>query len=361
MQPYLTSSDRQFSLDPENGILGTALRQNVLLLVIVAVYFAAALVLCFVTSVPVFSGSLSSIFWMLVSLAPTFFLTMIVWRFTHMVVTVRPEKPIGWLARDLWTTLVKDHLRLASGVTAIVGVVFFATVFAYVKETIPALNPFDWDVTFAELDRQVHGGVDPYVLLSPLFAAPFMYQIADLAYSAWFLLIYFFVFLACMDQENLHRRNTFLIAFALSWVIGGSILATVFSSVGPIYFQAFGFGDDFLPLEEMLRRVNEHTPLVAVELQAMLLDGYRSGEGLSGISAMPSMHLATSWLLAFQAFRYSRALGWIMVAFAVIIQIGSVMLAWHYAIDGYAGFLIAVFCWFTGAKLAGLQGRINGA
>ena len=109
----------------------------------------------------------------------------------------------------------------------------------------------------------------------------------------------------------------------------------------------------------MLTRINAETPLVAVELQAMLLDGYQNSGGLGGISAMPSMHLATSWLMAFQAFRYTRALGWTMVAFAIMIQVSSVLLGWHYAIDGYFGFLVALVCWICGAGLARLQARIN--
>jgi hypothetical protein len=34
------------------------------------------------------------------------------------------------------------------------------------------------------------------------------------------------------------------------------------------------------------------------------------------------------------------------MAFALIILVGSIHLGWHYAVDAYAGFLVAAGCWF---------------
>lgn len=339
----------------------TALMQNAILLVLVLCYLGLALWISSLTFIPFHIGSLSDLMWMTLALVPTFLLTMVIWRFAHMAASVRPEKPTQWLVKDLRTLLVHDHPRLFSGCLAVMCIVFFSAIFGFVKETIPVLNPFAWDQAFAQLDRSLHGGVDPFVSLRPLIENSVVMQAADLSYSVWFLLIYFFVFLACMDQENLRRRNTFLFAFILSWIIGGSVLAVLFSSVGPIYYQAFGFGDQFALLETLLSDVNAQTPLLAVELQNMLLNGYKTGDGMSGISAMPSMHLATAWLMAFQAFQYSRVFGWIMIIFAVIIQVSSVILGWHYAIDGYAGLMVAGFCWVFGKRLADIQDWIDEA
>lgn len=359
MQTDLLSGQAPISQPAHGGLVATVLRQNSILCVIIGGYFLAALILSAQISVPLLAGRLSVFFWMLLGLVPIFLVSMVIWRFAYMVAHVRPARPIHWLLGDLRRILITDRLRILSGGSAILGIVFFALIFSYVKEAIPLINPFTWDGFFASLDRLVHGGIDPYLLLLPALGNAISFQIADLTYSVWFILIYFFGFLACMDQENPDRRNTFLFAFLLSWIIGGSLLATLFSSVGPIYYQAFGYGDQFAPLQDVLAQINETTPLVAVELQAMLLEGYQNGGGLGGISAMPSMHLATSWLMAFQGFRYNRALGWTMVGFAVVIQLSSVLLGWHYAIDGYLGLLVAIFCWICGAGLARVQHRIN--
>jgi membrane-associated phospholipid phosphatase len=49
--------------------------------------------------------------------------------------------------------------------------------------------------------------------------------------------------------------------------------------------------------------------------------------------------------MAIIAFKYRRWAGIMMTIFASLIMVGSVMLAWHYAVDGYAGILIAILCW----------------
>ena len=40
-----------------------------------------------------------------------------------------------------------------------------------------------------------------------------------------------------------------------------------------------------------------------------------------------------------------------MAAFLVVILIGSVQLAWHYAVDGYAGILIAWGAWALAGRM----------
>ena len=343
----------------ETSILFRALGQNRILIFFVFSYLFAAGLVSAAISDPIHTIQPKYLMWMLISVVPIFLLSMVLWRFGNMVLNVKPEKPIYWLARDLRHCLISDRERVLSGFIAAFSIVFFAAVFSYVKDSIPQMNPFSWDPTFAHLDRMLHGGYDPYVLLAPVFGNPLMTKLADSAYSLWFLLIYFFAFTACMDKENPTRRNRFLFAFFLSWIIGGSILATIFSSVGPVYYQDFGFGDQFMPLVDRLHEIGASTSLTALELQAALLDGYQNNGKLTGISAMPSMHLALAWLIAFQSFQYRRVFGWVMIGFALMIQFSSVHLGWHYAVDGYLGFGVAIICWFAASWLAKLQNRFD--
>lgn len=229
------------------------------------------------------------------------------------------------------------------GLLALAAVALFIGSFSFVKPLIPRMAPFSWDPELAELDRLLHFGLDPYKLLMPLMAHPYVLKALNIAYHAWFFLFYFFVFVAAFSKGR--ERNIFLCAFVLTWALGGNGLAILLSSGGPVYYEALGFGTDFAPLMEMLRAADDVTTLWALDVQASLWDSYRGLAAPRGISAMPSMHVAISVLMTLYAYRHSSWAGRILLAFTAVIMVGSVALAWHYAVDGYVGAAVALACW----------------
>jgi membrane-associated phospholipid phosphatase len=60
---------------------------------------------------------------------------------------------------------------------------------------------------------------------------------------------------------------------------------------------------------------------------------------------MPSMHVASSCLMALGAYQISRPLGRAMAVFAALIWIGSIQLGWHYAVDGIVGAAMTFAVW----------------
>jgi hypothetical protein len=93
-------------------------------------------------------------------------------------------------------------------------------------------------------------------------------------------------------------------------------------------------------------------PLGVIDTQLLLWDGYQ-GKGLRlGISAMPSMHNASAFLFALTCWHLNRKLGIALFIFTGMILLGSVHLAWHYAIDGYIGFAIALLSWWVSGIIA---------
>jgi membrane-associated phospholipid phosphatase len=67
----------------------------------------------------------------------------------------------------------------------------------------------------------------------------------------------------------------------------------------------------------------------------------------SGISAMPSLHVATSLSFAILGWKTSRLVGVLLGMFAAIILIGSVHLGWHYAVDGYLSIALTGLIWWA--------------
>jgi membrane-associated phospholipid phosphatase len=131
------------------------------------------------------------------------------------------------------------------------------------------------------------------------------------------------------------------------------LLGTFFSSAGPCFYNFVVAGENpYADLMASLKLANESYTIWAVPTQDTLWQSHLRGHGdVEGISAMPSMHVGTAVLFLLTA----RASGvrwfkWFTTVFALAIFFGSIMLGWHYAVDGYAGALIALLCWWASGK-----------
>lgn len=273
---------------------------------------------------------------------------VLIWRVFHATYVVRPANRLTWMKDDILAFL-RDRERLVSGVVATVLVSIGLATSGRAKSLIPLLNEFSWDEAFMEIDKALHLGFHPFELVFSVGPGSDFVGFIAYNYSFWFTLIFFVLYTTCFVRPDSPVRMQFLVAFILVWAIGGNLVATIFSSAGPVYYERLGLGPTFAPLEQLLQERSGRAIRGVFVLQDQLWSMYRTSDGLSIISAFPSMHVATSTLMAIVAFHFRRWAGILMSIFAALIMLGSVLLAWHYAVDGYAGALIAVFCW----KLSG--------
>lgn len=280
-----------------------------------------------------------------VVLCPIFLAVLLIGSVARAAFVERPRHPLQWLLAEI-RLRATDPDRLVGGSIVLGLVLIFMSSFTVLKAAIPILHPFAWDAALAQADAALHFGAPPWEWLWPVLGNPFATTAINAAYNIWFFVLYFIILYEAFSGSDLHRRMRFLVAFMFTWGIGGNVLATVFSSAGPVYYDRLGLGATFEPLMAGLRRLSEVAPVWSLSLQDILWSGYtgRSNQ-IVGISAMPSMHMASSVLFALWGFSRSRLAGWCLSAYAAVIMLGSVHLGWHYAIDGYAGALIAVLCW----------------
>ncbi len=254
---------------------------------------------------------------------------------------------------DTWRSLVGWFLnpsRTLNFLLIFASLPFFMSVFVAFKGSIPVVQPFSWDVRFSEWDRLLHFGWLPWEILQPLLGRPAITQAIDLGYYLWFPILWMTViWQAWHGDRDSDTRSQFLVSFAACWILLGTVAATMFSSAGPVYFAAVtGAPDPYAPLIEYLQVVNAQDSLRAIWAQDFLWQGY-SDPGVAqieGISAMPSLHISMVVLLTLLGFRIQRWLGWVYAAFAGLIFVGSVHLAWHYAIDAYAAALGTLVIWW---------------
>lgn len=279
-------------------------------------------------------------------------------KFIHLAVVTRPQRPTMALAKWLMAWVTRGD-RLANAIHCLVSFYLVLIGFSALKEAIPAIVPFAFDSTFMHLDRAVHLGHDPWRLLQPLLGTPMITAVLNMAYNAWFFVMFICLFWQGFATRGNVLRTQFLLAFALTWFVGGNIMATAASSAGPAFYGALGLSPNpYADLLAYLHSANESYPVFALKVQDMLWAAYTGKEtAAAGISAMPSMHVATSVLFALMAWRVNRWAGVGLWVFAAVIMLGSVHLAWHYAIDGYVGALVAVGCW----QGAGIIARRNEA
>jgi hypothetical protein len=244
--------------------------------------------------------------------------------------------------------------RLANIVHSTVVISIFMSAFTTLKIFLPEIHAFQWDVAFMEWDRTLHFGFHPYELLQPVLGYPHISKALNIAYNAWFFVMFTAWIVLGYARYDTRLRQHFLLAFMLCWFTGTNVLGTIFSSAGPCFYgRLLGVEDPFQPLMVYLNQVNAITELYSLATQHMLWEGYVGNESvLKGISAMPSMHVATCVLLALLGFASGRRwLGWSFVVFTAVIFLASIHLAWHYAIDGYAGAVVALVAWFGAGRI----------
>ena len=268
-----------------------------------------------------------------------------------IVLTPSRDRPVRgalrWLTSRNWFEIVLLRVPFAFLLMSLV-----AHVYLNFKVNIPNFAPYSWDHAFAEIDRLLFLGNDPWVIthwvLSSLDATIFL----DNLYLLWFNLLKLGVLSVAVLPMRNHTRLTFLLAYGLNWIIGGVLLAIILPAAGPVYMERITGDPTFAPLMDLLYQYSQLTEVKALGVQEFLWEGYTNPDvDPLGISAFPSLHLemaATSTLLGFAV---SRVIGWTLVVYTAALLVGSVHLGWHYAIDGIAGIALAIVFWRISARV----------
>lgn len=283
----------------------------------------------------------------------------LVWPLLSLLIH-RPARPIRHLAEG-----ARRHLRppslLWSLPILLACPLIFAT-FSEFKTALPSIRPFAYDALFARLDAAIHFGLDPWVVTHALFGSPSATIVIQFFYLLWLFAFSATFLWQILDLRRPELRLRFLLTFIVCWSLLGMLAAVLLSSAGPIFYAEIVGTDRFAALTERLAAVRETPPLQTLLIRDELWSAYEDPSAdslIRGISAMPSMHVSMAVLMALLGWHYGRVAGWAGTLFAVMIMIGSVHLAWHYAIDGYLAAIATLVIWWINGRFAALwHGRM---
>ncbi len=328
-------------------LLRRSLREHALFIALIVIYVLAELYLPAMLGVatpfePAFSYKFFSYMSGLTLAVPACLYVL------YVMIVVRPPRLTASLASDLRRFLGPE--RVASVLPVFLLFPFFGSAFSYFRVYIPSFRPFSWDPVLAEWDRWLHGGMHPWQWLQPILGHPYATTAINGIYHLWFVVMFGVILWQMGALARPRRRMQFFLTFVLLWGLLGNVAATLLSSAGPVYYgRITGLPDPFAPLMAYLHSASEVSPVWALNVQDMLWNSYAE-EGLAiigGMTAMPSMHIATCMSFTLIAFATNRRLGWLFAGFTAIMQVGSVHLGWHYAIDGYVAAIGTWLIWLA--------------
>jgi hypothetical protein len=208
--------------------------------------------------------------------------------------------------------------------------------YSSLKRHIAEFNPYYADVALMRLDTVF--GIDPWRLTHAVFGITAT-RVIDALYGLWHVgQIGLAVWLVLTRNRKFQLQAA--LSFQLAWLLLGGLLAVAFASVGPCFVDDFFGSDRYAPL---MARLPED--LGAVMGMKYLMASQGTEAVGSGISAMPSLHVAITVLIGLcLRDRWPRwqSLAWV---YAVVIYVGSIHLGWHYASDGIVSAVGMVAIW----------------
>jgi len=256
----------------------------------------------------------------------------------------RADRPLQLVVREF-------SRRRMSGL-CISAVIFplFLGFYTWAKTSIPLAVGYSWEETWADADRWLFGADAwriPHSLIPPAMASAwsFFYAVVwGIALAATGAVVAAF---ACSSFAA-----RFFTALMLSWLIGCFLLAFLIPAAGPVFAHLANpaFEPRFEPLRNTLVELLG-TEDIVLKSQRYLAVGYGANVAVKGggISAMPSMHIATATIFICAACRTPWL--WLAVPFWALTFVGSIYLGYHYVVDTPVAVAVAIPCWLLARQM----------
>lgn len=232
--------------------------------------------------------------------------------------------------------------RLGAVALMVALTVFLQIGFVFAKSAIPELVPFYADPFLADVDRAMFFGRDGWEVAHAVAGEGFAWLFPALYMPIWSALALGFPILIALTDPDKARAGRYAWLFVLTWIVVGNVLATLGSSVGPIYYDRLLGSDHFASLSLALQRSGLDVSALG-RLQDHLWAGSRdAGIPLSMISAFPSVHVAIATVAALYLRERAPRLAVVGYGFLGAIAFISIYSGYHYASCSIVAYAVVV-------------------
>lgn len=244
---------------------------------------------------------------------------------------------------------------------AVFGVIILQLGFTFMKSSIPDMMPFYADPALAAIDRSLLFGRDAWQLAHDIGPAIDANRLLPAYVYVWSLCVLVMPAVVALTDRDEERVFRFVILRFVVWVGLGNVLAVMFASVGPVFYDSLTGSSRFAGLTAALQASGVADSAVG-RLQRYLWSAYVSHDKQlgSGISAFPSVHLGIATATAIYMAERSR---WLILPGAIFVAVMfylSLYTGYHYAIDGYVSIVLILAVW-AGLRLWQRARRAGGS
>lgn len=203
--------------------------------------------------------------------------------------------------------------------------------FMWIKAEINLVVPFRADQNIANIGRFIFGQ-DPW-----RFFRGMDLNLMALTYNVlWFWALIITLFSVLIAKPTKERAAS-LFSYFFLWSVFGPVGQYLVPAAGPIFYERIGLGPRYDGLYASI-------PALTSDISNYLWTHYHQRSlGLgAGISAMPSLHIATAAWMVLSLLSIRSRLALPAAILGLYLWVASIALGWHYFLDGVVGALGAV-------------------